>query len=616
MTGTDIPASIEGKRPPTTSQLGVPALLLRLFVACVAAGGVVVEHGFAQPPLAMDWVRGIQAAMLGIYAMDLLWRVRQRSEPVPDQAMLWIVFGLLSTAAVGALGHVTGALPGAWQLVHAVSVALFFGELWRMNVVLSRLLARPGLLLPLSFFTLIAIGTVLIKAPVAVPPGQHISWVDAVFTMTSAVCVTGLTVRSTATEFTPYGQTVIAVFIQLGGLGIIIFGSVLAMLLGRSLSLRENMSLSQMLNDQPLQNITGFVRFIVLTTLGIELAGAMLLYPLWQPPPGVEWTVGYRVGLSLFHSVSAFCNAGFDITGNSLVPYRYSMLTHAVILPLIVLGGVGFPVLDNVFRVVRAKVRDRFGRQRGIDSPLNMIERRISLHTKIVLTTTASVYLFGVVAIAGGQLMPYVYEPLQQGVTAHTERPAPISVAAVGKVIADASAMSISARTAGFNSVPMEEISPAGRFTLMSLMLVGGSPGSTAGGTKTVTIALLVLSVLATMLNRQETEAFGRQVADSLVRKAATLGICYILLIVAATLMLSLSEPYPFERVMFEVISAATTTGLSLGITPDLTSFGKVVIIAVMYLGRVGPLALLGALIFSHHARRPYAYAHEGVVLG
>lgn len=590
--------------------------LLRLLLVAAAAGGIVLEHGFLKPPVPVNLLRTGQAVLLTLYAFDVLWRSYTGRQPAPGGRPTWVDGILFASAAMGGVLSAGGLEDDAWHLVEMSAGLFFFSEMWRTNVALSRKLARPGLLLPLSFLTLIIIGTVLIKAPVATPPGHPVSWLDALFTMTSAVCVTGLVVRETATTFTPFGHALIAIFIQLGGLGIIIFGSVLALLLGRSLSLRENVNLSQMLNDQPLQNITGFVRFIVLVTLLIELAGAAVMFPLWEAPVGELLTFRERAGMSAFHAISAFCNAGFDITGNSLIPYRYTVLAEVVILVLVVLGGIGFPVLANVGRVARCRAEEFFRRPTlGRDEPVNLTGRRINLHTKIVITTTGALYLYGVFFIAAGQLMPYVYPPANPTVAAQVAN-TDFEFNTVARAVVDGSFMSLAARTAGFTTMPMDEISATSRFTLMTLMVIGGAPGGTAGGAKVTVLALLVLSVWATMRRREETEAFGRQIADSLVRKAATLGICYLALIVASTLFLALSEPFGFERVFFEVVSAATTTGLSLGITADLTDFGKGVIIVTMFLGRVGPLTLLGALLFTRRARRTYLYAHEDVVLG
>jgi trk/ktr system potassium uptake protein len=607
----------------------LPSHLARLFWTLLAASIVVVNHAFFDPPAPLWAMYILQCLALLGYGLEYERRRRKGGEPFAPPAGRWLEPGLLLLALFGLIMSLSVSYNPYWYLIEGVSVFLFLMESWRLNVMLSRALARPGLLLPMSFALLILIGAPLLMTPRAtphvfdttlntyIPAGEPITFTEALFTATSAVCVTGLIVRDTARDFTPFGQAIIGSMIQLGGLGIIIFGSMLVTLLGRRLSLKENLNLRDMLNDQPMHKLRSFIRFIVLTTLAIELIGAVALYPLWQDPVTGPLSTAQRVGMSLFHAVSAFCNAGFDITGNSLVSYRHAMLTHAVILPLIVVGGLGFPVLENLLSVFRARISNRL-RYPTVrpGTPTDLTSARLSLHTKIVLTATATLYLWGVLTITAGQLMPYLHESMQQGITAHADRPDPLTISSFGGVLADASFMSITSRTAGFNAIPMDELHPAGRFSVMTLMMVGGSPGSTAGGFKTTVIALLALSVVATVRQRPRSEAFGRTIADSLVRKAATIGLCYLLLITTSTMLLCLSEPFNFQSLAFEAISAATTTGLSLGITSDLTAFGKAVIIATMFLGRVGPLALLGAMTFARAYDRPYRYPHEPVALG
>lgn len=581
-----------------------------------AVAGVVLEHGFYAPPIPPRFIHFLQTCLFMAYAVDVWLGPRVGRRPLRDAGPDWVDAVLMTIAAMGvAIGTGVVPAPGQWHLFEGSLVLLLMSELWRLNVGLSRQFYRPGTLLPISFLTMIAVGTPLLKVPLAVPAGQSISWLDALFTITSAVCVTGLVVRDTATQFTPYGQAVIGVFIQLGGLGIIIFGSMLATLLGTRLSLRENLSLSRMLNDQPLQRVVSFVRFIVLTTLLLELAGAIALTTMWSH----DLPFGQRLGLGVFHSVSAFCNAGFSLHSNNLEPYRYALQIHLVIAPLLVLGGLGFPVLDNLWQVAswRWKRRRLGGASHGsLDRQQNLAAGRLSLHTKIVLCTTAALYLYGVVVLAAGQLKPYTDGFFQQGITANRKQIQPLDARRFGAILADASFMSLTSRTAGFNTVPMDDLSPAGRFAMITLMMIGASPGGTGGGMKTTTLALLVLTVIATLRRRDRTEAFARHISEPLIRKAATVAVCFVALATTATLLLCFSEPYPFEKIAFEAVSAATTTGLTLGITGDLTSFGKAVIIATMFLGRIGPLALLGGLVFRPSPQRPYRYPHEDVAMG
>lgn len=569
-------------------------------LSVAATASIAIEHGFYETPL--SW-QALRSALLLLMAAHIFASVRS-ALPARGRGRWAPEMALGAALAIGALLTVLGE-PLAWRLAEAAVIVRLGADLWELNVVLSHRLPRPEALFPLSFIVLIAAGAMLLKLPKAVPHGQSIGWIDALFTSTSATCVTGLAVRSTASEFSIVGQMIICGLIQLGGFGIILFGSTLMMLMGRSLSLRQNQSLRQMLADQPVHRLLSYGRFVLLTTLVVELIGAAAMYSLWLP--GDVGSEG-RLWLSVFHSVSAFCNAGFDITGESMVPYRYAPLAHGVVVPLIVLGGIGFPVLDNVLRVLR--VRWRRWRSRGrapLPPGFRVADARLTLHSRLAIWTTACLYLGGFVVIF-----------LAQALTSWGT-PVPLETSPAERLLAvasDASFMAVTARTAGFNSMPMEELAPGSVFALMTLMVIGGSPGSTAGGMKTTTLAVLVLSIVATVRQRKEAEAFGRSISDATIRKAGTLGLCYVGLIAGTTLALALVEPFELEPVLFEAISASTTTGLSLGITGDLSPAGKMVLIAAMFLGRVGPLALLTVLIFGRGVDRPYTYAHEDVAMG
>ncbi|QQE12428.1 hypothetical protein JD969_02845 [Planctomycetota bacterium] len=613
----------------TTTPLPISRLLFRLLILLITVTGSVLVHGFYSPPLP-DWAlnsmahilqesdeqlyimltRLLQFLFLAIYWYDVI-HVSIKRKNASDRRMSWIDYSFISVTILGIILHLAGNANG-WPILEFTTITLTATELWRLNSALARKLKRPALLLPLSFFALITIGTPLLKLPSATT--ESISWLDALFTMTSAVCVTGLAVKNTAIDFTPFGQTIIVIFIQLGGLGIIIFASMFALMLGRSLSLKENVSLSQMLSDQPMHKITSFVRFIVITTIAFETIGAFLLLPMWGPSPdsfGEPLTFLQRLGMSYFHSISAFCNAGFDITGDSFFYYRFNPGIFLVIIPLIILGGLGFPVLGNLYAMARYRYRDRKNNPTRFTNlpPVDLTPRRLSLHSKIVLTTTVSLLVIGALAITISEVVPY----LSMTPKAVDE---PFSMMRLGRILADASFMSVSSRTAGFYSVPTETLHTPSQLTLIALMIVGGSPGSTAGGVKTTIIALLFLSIIANMRQRPDVEAYKRTIAKTAIQKAGTIFFCYMGLIITATYLLTLTEPFPFIDILFEVVSAATTTGLSLGITQELSPFAKIVIIAVMFLGRVGPLALLTALVFSHKHKLSYKYPHEEVVLG
>ncbi len=602
--------SANNLNPPPVGRLDV--LLPRLLAIGTAVGGIAASYGFAHPLIDVQLAAALQVALVTLYVLDVWVGARFGRLAVIDRKPGWPEVCLHGSAALGVMLWLLDVEAG-WTAFELIVVALLLRVLWQLNVVIARRISRPGLLLPVGFAVLIFAGTALLKLPLALAPGRQISWLDAFFTITSAVCVTGLVVHNTATHFSPFGHFIIGLFIQLGGLGIVTFGSVVAMLLGSKLSLRENLDLSEALNDQPLGQIRRLIVFVVLTTLGFELLGAAVMLPLWHGDLSFE----QRAGLSLFHAVSAYCNAGFDLTGSSMVPYRYHFLAHGVIAPLLVIGGLGYPVMDNLVRVASWRWRQWRAQRTGErlrDQP-TLAARQLTLHTRLALTTTAGLYLAGMLLLLAGQLSPWVLDQMQLNVTANRAAPAAPTATSLVGMWCDASFMSLTARTAGFNTMPMDEIRPAGVLTLVGLMLVGGSPGGTAGGMRTTTLAILLLSVIATVRKLTNPEAFGRRIDDILVRKAAVLAALYLGTVGVATLLLCFSEPFPLQKLLFEATSAVTVTGLSLGITGDLTSFGKGVLIVAMFLGRVGPLAVLTSLTFGRWRPRPGTLPREDVML-
>lgn len=559
------------------------ATLAGAMLAVGAASTVAIEHGLVRPGLltgdaqaSMGWFTGARLALAWLALI-----VANDVRPWGGIPQRWSsAFGRIGEPVLAA--SAIAELAGLWAATELASVALAVALACRLNGRLARWLRNPSMLFPGSFVAVIAVSTGLLKLPAATPPGQPISWIDALFTATSAVCVTGLGVRDTATGFTLFGQGVILGSIQVGGLGVMIFGSTFALLFGARLSVRENLTLSAALSEYPAHQMSRFVWFIVLTTLGIQALGAGLTFAMWPPTPDLE--PGQRAWLAVFHSVSAFCNAGFDITSQSMVGLRSHPIPYVVMAPLIILGGLGFVVIEDVARVVRSRVR-------GVRP-----RRRLSTHSRLVLATSGWLLI-------GGTVLLFVSQAATSG-------------EGIGQQALDAVFMSVTSRTAGFSSVPMEDLSAGSRLTLMLLMCVGGSPSSTAGGMKTVALAVLVLAVVATAKGREEVEVFGRALPDSLVRRAATVAVGMVAVIVGAMLVLDLTEAIAFEPLLFEVISAVSTTGLSLGATAELSPFGRVALSAVMFMGRIGPLAVIASIVAGPSSGRSYRLPRDTVSLG
>ncbi len=445
----------------------------------------------------------------------------------------------------------------------------------------------PQWLVALGFLSAILVGTALLCHPAAsaLPP------LTAFFTATSATCVTGLSVIDIGTDLTRFGQLVVLALIQFGGLGITTFGTFLLVLVGRRLSVQNEFVLMNAYGVEEVQGLRSLLLWTMAFTFLFEGVGALLLWTRYAWPAagaGVHldpWTAAYY---ATFHSVSAFCNAGFSLHSDSLASFQRDPLYLLVIDTLIVSGGLGFLVLYNLITI---KFWRRNLKTRG----------RISLHTKITLITTLVLLLLGFAAFAAQEWD-------------NTLRGLPLA-----DKIACALFQSVTPRTAGFNVVPMDLIHESTRFTTSLLMLVGGSPGSSAGGIKTTTLAVLVVTIAALCRNRRETVIYSRTVPNAVVREAIVILLLAISMILTAFGVLLWTEsplaPGDSAKLAFETISAAATVGLSINHTPTLSDAGRWVIICCMYLGRLGPLAI-ALLIGTRDENRRIRFPEEEIVVG
>jgi trk system potassium uptake protein TrkH len=435
-----------------------------------------------------------------------------------------------------------------------------------------------------SFALLVAGGTIGLLVLPGLYTGPGLGVVDALFTATSAVCVTGLIVVDTASYFTPLGQAWIALLIQIGGIGILTLATLLIMAAGRSMSLELEMA-----GGRPLTPVHRSQRALLLAvvklTFVLEGLGAACLWLLWRGQMG---NLG-AIWPAVFHAISAFCNAGFSTFSDSLSQFRSAPLTLLLVSALIILGGLGFLVLEDT-RLRALGRRSRF-----------------SVHSHLVLVTTA-------VLLAGGMLLYAFFET-------HFD----LRQMGAGDRLVNAWFMSVTARTAGFNTVSYDGASNASIFLTMALMVVGGSPGSTAGGLKTTSVVLLLLLIRDRLAGRSHTSVAGRTIPHETLERAAGVVIGGLLVLALFIFVLLVAELPAhgeldrghFLRLMFEAHSAFGTVGLSLGATPDLTPGGRVLVSLLMFMGRVGPLAFATSMVMR---RRPPAgkirYAHEDVVVG
>jgi trk system potassium uptake protein TrkH len=564
---------------------------LRALLALAAVIPVLLEHGWLHRLLPLNLAESLVFATLACYCAATVRQAIVRSRGGGSlRRELRRHRSMLVLAGAGAvLAWWTPAMfvaPTLLLLVHALFAFL--------ALVSTRI--PPGLVFVGSFIGLIAVGASLLMLPAATPRDQPIDLMDAVFTITSAISQTGLVVRDTGAGFTRFGQIVILAWIQIGALGVIVFGALLATVIGSHFSLRATQSMVEPTEQgwSGALSLRKLVVFIIVVTHAFEIAGATVIYlawpETWDGAPDIAST-GDRIFHSVFFSVSAFCNAGFVTTANSLQGLRAHWSSHLVIAPLIILGSIGFPVLDNIWRVGWARLR----RQRIHRGALI----RFNLNTKIVLTTTLVVYVLGYGCIFLGELT-------------QTDEPSTL-------VMLDAHFMTVN-RTSGFDTIPPAEMGMLSLLTLLLLMFIGGSPGSVAGGIKMMVFAVLALTVWSTINGRSETQVFGRTLPDALVRKSATLIVLSLAAVMAATGVLAASNTgngqFSFGELLFEATSAFGTTGLSLGVTPETSTPGRIALTGAMFVGRVGPLAVMAALVGVTLRRRPrYAYPTEDVVI-
>jgi trk system potassium uptake protein len=441
-----------------------------------------------------------------------------------------------------------------------------------------------------SFVLLILIGTAGLMLLPDLYTGEALGWVDALFTATSAVCVTGLIVVDTATYFTTAGQVWILLLIQLGGLGMITFATLIIMALGRRLSLRHEAIHRTTTDLSPHVDHRRLTRDVVGFTLILEAAGASILYVLWVPEFGWSGAAFHAV----FHAISAFCNAGFSTFSDSLAQFQTAPVTLGVMMALIVAGGIGFLTLEEMYLYRRAR--------------REMRQFRMSLHSRVVLLTTA------ILLLAGWSL----YTVLEWDLLLADM---PIWARPVNSLF-----MSVTARTAGFNTVDHASASASTNFLTILLMSIGGSPGSAAGGMKTTTVALIALFAWSRYMGRDTTSMWGRSVPVETVQRAVGLFAAGFIVMtggIVAYLALELGSLPPadatagFLPYMFEAASAFNTVGLSMGVTAELSIPGRWLTTCLMFVGRVGPLTLAAALALGRRrGNGRFRFAYEDVVVG
>ena len=581
--------------------IGVDAL-----AATAVMASFVLLLGFNEPPLPQTLLHAVQVILLTVFIAEKTIRlfnaisVKKYLRANCFEISFLVVLGI----AVIGIGWWRGEnnQQDVRNMRHfAICIYLVLEvitKLCRTCVKLAASGKNPTRTLILSFMVLIMAGAGVLTLPRAAVR-ERVSFVDALFTATSATCVTGLIVKDTGTDFSLMGQIIILVLVQLGGLGIVVFGAVFALLLGQALSVRESVAMQDLLNARTLGRIGNMIVFIFVGTVIIEAVGAISMFAMFDNVPGKVANTQQQWFYSIFHSISAFCNSGFSLFNDSLIGYSKSWQVYIVICPLIILGGLGFGVLYDLSNIAADRVKRflkgwfnkdwRFFRE---------APKRMLLQTKIVLCMSALLIGLGTAAF----LLFERYASSQQS----------------SCNIFSALFQSITARTAGFNTVDISSMSASSKLILLMLMFVGGSPGSTAGGIKTVTLAVIILTTIAALRKRPQVEMFRRSIRIVVVGRAITITMLFVVVLFTATLALSITENgngFSMSDIIFEAGSALGTVGLSCGMTGALTTAGKIIIIIVMLIGRLGPLTLLAALTFNLRPIR-YDYPEEAIIVG
>lgn len=418
----------------------------------------------------------------------------------------------------------------------------------------------------LSFLLTIILGGLILMLPFASSKGEHTSLIDALFTATSATCVTGLVVQDTATYWSGFGQAVILFLIQIGGMGVITIAILLTMLSGRKISLRQRTLMQEAISAPKMGGIVKLTGFIFKAIIIIELLGALCLFPVFYKEFGLHKGIWY----AFFHSISAFCNAGFDLMGikepySSLTTMSGSVVVNIVLMILIVVGGLGFITWEDM-------------KEHKFHLKKYSMQSKVILFVTVVLIIVSATYFY--------------FCEFSRGEWKNMSH--------ADKVMASFFT-SITPRTAGFNTVDFSELTGAGQLVMIMLMLIGGAPGSTAGGMKVTTIAVIFAAAFAVFSKRQQAQLFKRRISTDIIARAATILLMYVFLFLLSAIAISTIEGLPITDVMFETASAIGTVGLSLGLTPGFGAASKIILMVLMFCGRVGGLTVIFATVSGNH---------------
>ncbi|MCS7229597.1 MAG: TrkH family potassium uptake protein [Candidatus Kryptonium sp.] len=574
-------------------------------IMIVVAGSViatlVIEYGFHIDELTERILHQFNSIAIFYFVFFNLSKLILNPDPISYFRKKWLEFiltFLIIIQSIGFLFYIHGAqiidiktitriYIASSQIYLTLDIAL---KALRYSQSLIQKSIHPAQLLVLSFLIMILLGTFLLFLPKATYHG--ISFIDALFTATSAVCVTGLIVVDTGTHFTRLGQIIILVLIQLGGLGIMTFTTFFVILLSGGMGIKEKILLSEIFSEKNLSKISSTVSRILILTFSVEALGAIALF--YFLPDSIFKSKMEKVFHSIFHSISAFCNAGFSTFSNNLIDIKDNIPAILTIALLFILGGLGFIALTESIEKPFLKTIRRIKFIHDKIPPQTIV---FSLHSKLTIYTTVILIILGTL----------IFLMLEFNNTLRTEN-------FWGKII-HAFFQAVTPRTAGFNTLEISKIGVPTALFISLLMWIGASPGSTGGGIKTTSFALVILKIYAMITGKDKVEIFRKQVSEESISRAFVSALLSAFLILTATFILTITEKtFELVDIFFEVVSAFGTVGLSRGITADLTIFGKLIIIMMMFIGRVGPLVFSFA-IFGRIEKRKYEYQKENVLV-
>jgi trk system potassium uptake protein TrkH len=449
----------------------------------------------------------------------------------------------------------------------------------KINKMIASIKSNPYMTFIIGFSAIILTGAILLTLPLASQDGKSVGFINALFTATSATCVTGLVVVNTAYHWTIFGKVVIISLIQIGGLGVMTMTCMISLFFGKRISLKTRLFIMEERNVDELQGVVRLTKNILFYTLAVELTGAILFSFVFIKDYGVATGIGY----SLFHAISSFCNAGFDLIGDSMVIYVDNPIITFTVCALIAVGGFGFYVFWDIYE--------------------SKSFVRLTLHSKLVIIITA-------ILIVGGAVVMFALEHSNPGTMGR--------LSMSGKIQASIF-QSVSPRTAGYYSVPLQNLRmPTVAFSVF-LMFIGGSPASTAGGIKTTTFGVLLISIFSYVRGKRDIEAFEKRILPETTIKAAAIVGLSLILVNFVAMILSITEAstgFDYLDMLYETVSAFATVGLTRGLTPELSNAGKLILSAVMLIGRVGPLTVMFAIVKQHKNIGNYTYPEGKIIIG